>query len=219
MYRRTLYLGAAIALNAHSFFTMPPWQPDTWQRLAQMALRDFENIEPLAFTLFVLFGMFSLLLAVLVLLDGKHQRFPAWPFALSMMVLGPSMVFIYQAFRSEGTAPQRQAPVLQRVTESRVLPVLIAAISLGALWDGRGGDPSQLWHLFQTDYITHAMVVDELLFVLLTPILVNQDVRRRQLHKGWVIAALCLPIFGACAYLFYVNMRGGKGNSVGSAAA
>ena len=39
----------------------------------------------------------------------------------------------------------------------------------------------------------------------LTPILVAQDVRRRNMSRGWVLVSLCVPIFGACAYLFRVN--------------
>ena len=201
MRRKFIYLCAVIALNAHSFFTMPGWQPDTWDRLWRMAMRDFTDIEPYTFTVFVLFGMFSILLAALILLDGWYQRLPAWPFALSMMVLGPSMVFLYQAFRQDHLQPLRPQNRLEQLARSRLLPIVLAVITLGALWDGRSGDLANLWQLFQTDYLTHAMLVDELLFVILTPILVAQDCRRRQRSVGWVWAALLLPVFGACAYL------------------
>ena len=206
---RFFYLVALLALNAHSFFTMPSWQPDTWQRLGQMAVRDFQGIEPYSFTLFVLFGMFSLLLAVLILLDGRYQRFPAWPFALSMMVLGPSMVLLYQFFRRDAAVPEHPANRLEQMASSRVLPLVIIAICLGALWDGRGGSLDQLIQLFQTDYITHAMVVDELLFVILTPILVAQDCRREGRHGGWIWCALLLPLIGACVYLATARTEAG----------
>ncbi len=213
---RYLYLVALIALNAHSFFTMPSWQPDTWQRLGQMAIRDFNGIEPYSFTLFVLFGMFSLLLAVLILLDGRYQRFPAWPFALSMMVLGPSMVFLYQFFRRDAAEPAHPPSKLEELACSRVLPLVIIAISLGALWDGRGGSFDALVELFRTDYITHAMVVDECLFIILTPILVAQDCRREGRSAGWIWAALLLPIVGACLYL--ASARRGADNELPAAA-
>ncbi len=118
-----------------------------------------------------------------------------------MMVLGPSMVFLYQAFRQEHIAPSRGQNKLEEMARSRLLPIVIAAISLGALWDGRGGDFAVLWEMFQNDYLTHAMLVDEALFVILTPILVAQDCRRRQRSMGWVWISLLLPVFGACAYL------------------
>ena len=201
MRQKIIYLGAVIALNAHSFFTMPDWQPDTWDRLASMAMRDFSGIEPYSFTVFVLFGMFSLLLASLMLLDGRYQRLPVWPFALSMMALGPSMVFLYLAFRKDRGYAVRPNNALEDVAQSKWLPIVIAAISIGALWDGRSGNFDQLWQLFQTDYLTHAMLVDEALFVLLTPVLVAQDCRRRGRGAGWIWAALLVPLFGACAYL------------------
>lgn len=201
MRQKLIYFAAIILLNAHSFFTMPPWRDDTWDRLARMALRNLDGLEPYAFTLFVLFGMFSLLLAALILIDGWYQRFVAWPFALSVMVLGPSMVFLYQAFRQNDLSPWRPPNRLERLAHSRILPLVIAAFALSALWDGRGGDLGNLWHLFQTDYFTHAMLVDEALFVILTPILVAQDCRRRQRDIRWAWVALLLPIFGACAYL------------------
>ena len=49
MRQKLFYFSAIIALNAHSFFTMPDWQPDTWQRLGKMAMRDFADIEPYSF--------------------------------------------------------------------------------------------------------------------------------------------------------------------------
>jgi hypothetical protein len=200
MRKKLFYFSAIIALNAHSFFTMPDWQADTWSRLGKMALRDFSGIEPYSFTVFVLFGMFSLLLAALILTDGWYQRLPAWPFALSMMALGPSMVFVYQAFRRDNEKPHRPQNSLEELARSKGLPIVIGLVSLGALWDGRGGRFEQLWVLFQTDYLTHAMLVDETLFILLTPILVAQDCRRRQRSMAWAWFSL-LPIFGACAYL------------------
>jgi len=201
MRQKVIYFAAIIVLNAHSFFTMPPWRDDTWDRLARMSLRSLDGLEPYTFTLFVLFGMFSLLLAALILVDGRYQRFAAWPFALSIVVLGPSMIFLYQAFRRTGLSPQRPPNRLERLAQSRILPLAIAVFALGALWDSRGGDLDNLWHLFQTDYITHAMLVDEALFIILTPILVAQDCRRHRRGISWAWIALFLPVFGACAYL------------------
>ncbi len=201
MRQRGIYVGALLALNAHSFFTMPGWQPDTWDRITRMLLRDLTSLEPWAYTVFVMFGMWSLLIAALVLLDGRYQRWPAWPFAVSTMVLGPSMVLLYQAVRRPDGAPTRAPDRLERLARSRWLGVVVAAITLGAVWDGRTGDLENLWTQFQTDYFTHAMLVDEALFAILTPILVAQDRRRRGRRAAWTWVTLLLPILGACLYL------------------
>lgn len=201
MLRRAIYLAAFAALNAHSLLTMPDWQPDTWRRIAAMATRDLSAIEPAVYTVFVLFGMWSLLLAALILVDGEGRRIPAWPFALSTMVLGPSMVLLYQAFRPAEVEAVRTRTPLERAARSPLLAVAIAAITLGALWEGRTGDLGAVWAQFQTDYFTHAMLVDEAFFVVLVPLLVAQDRRRSGRGRAWVWASLLLPIFGACAYL------------------
>jgi hypothetical protein len=201
MLRRAIYLGAFVALNAHSFLTMPGWQPDTWNRIAAMATRDFSAVEPAAYAVFVLYGMWSLLLAALILIDGEGRRLPAWPFALSTMVLGPSMVFLYQAFRPAEADVARTRSPLEKVARSPWLGIVIGAITLGALRDGRTGDLGALWAQFQTDYLTHAMLVDEALFLILVPVLVAQDLRRSGHGPAWVWVSLVLPIFGACAYL------------------
>lgn len=201
MLTRAIYLGALVALNAHSFLTMPSWQPDTWDRLAAMATRDFAAVDTSVYAVFVLYGMWSILLAALMLIDGEGRRLPAWPFALATMVLGPSMVFLYQAFRPSETELRRPRSPLENLARSRGVGIVVAAITLGALWDARTGDPGRLWTLFQTDYLTHAMVIDEALFLLLVPILVAQDQRRAGPRRGWVWACLLLPVFGACAYL------------------
>lgn len=198
---RAIYLAAFVALNAHSFLTMPDWQPDTWSRLAAMATRDFSAIEPAAYTVFVLFGMWSLLLAALILIDGEGRRLPAWPFALSTMVMGPSMVLLYQAFRPAEAEAVRARTPLEKAARSPLLGIAIAAITLGALWDGRTGDLGALWAQFHTDYLTHAMLVDEAFFVVLVPLLVAQDRPRSGRGRAWVWGCLLLPIFGACAYL------------------
>lgn len=199
--RIALCLAAVVALNAHSLLTMPSWQPDTWERIAAMALRDVGAVEPAAFTVFVWFGMWSLLLAALILIDGEGRRLPAWPFAFSSMVLGPSMVLLYQAFRGEARRPPPVRDRLVALASSRWVGIVIAAISLGALWDGRTGDLGQLWTLFQTDYFTHAMLVDEAIFAILVPVFVADDARRTGRSMGWAWAGGLIPIFGACAYL------------------
>ncbi len=201
MLRRAIYLGAFVALNAHSLLTMPAWQPDTWNRVVAMMTRDFSAVEPAAYAVFVLYGMWSLLLAALILIDGEGRSPPAWPFALSTMVLCPSMVFLYQALRSEKAGTLRGRTALEKIARSPFLGVGIAAITLGALWEGRNGDLGGLWVQFQTDYLTHAMLVDEALFLILVPILVAQDRRRSGRGRSWVWVSLALPIFGACAYL------------------
>jgi len=201
MRQRAIYLGALVALNAHSVFTMPGWQPDTWSRISRMVVRDLIGIEPWTYTVFVMFGMWSLLIAALVLLDGWYQRWPAWPFALSTLVLGPSMVFLYQAFRRPNLEPRRRRHRLENIARSRLLGISIAAITLAALWEGRSGDPGTLWVQFRTDYFTHAMLVDEALFMILTPILVGQDRDRCKRGLAWIWVTLCLPILGACIYL------------------
>ena len=201
MLNKSGYVLALVALNTHSLLTMPPWQPDTWDRIAHMAVRDFSVVEPWAYTVFVLFGMWSVLLAALILLDGWYQRLPAWPFALAMMVLGPSMVFLYQIFRQADGQPRRPRTRLENLARVKCLGMGIVLITLAALWDGQAGDLNRLWQQFRTDYFTHAMLVDEMLFLLLTPILVHQDCCRQQRNPAWVWVALLLPIIGACAYL------------------
>ena len=74
MLRRAIYLGAFVALNAHSLLTMPAWQPDTWNRVVAMMTRDFSAVELAAYAVFVLYGMWSLLLAALILIDGEGHR-------------------------------------------------------------------------------------------------------------------------------------------------
>lgn len=195
------YVLALVALNAHSLLTMPPWQPDTWERIVHMVFRDFDDIEPWAYAVFVMFGMWSLLLAALILLDGWYQRLPAWPFALSMMVLGPSMVLLYQLFRQDHGQPWRTRNRLENLARVKCLGLVIMLITVAALWEGYAGDLHRLWQQFCTDYFTHAMLVDEMLFLLLTPILVHQDCRRQQRNPAWVWGSLLLPIVGGCAYL------------------
>ena len=199
--RRAICLGAVVALNAHSLLTMPSWQPDTWERIVAMALRDFDAVEPAEFVVFVWFGMWSLLLAALILLDGEVRKLPAWPFAFSSMVLGPSMVLLYQAFRGDAQRPRASRTRLAALAGSPWVGVVIAAISLGALWDGRGADLGQLWLRFQTDYFTHAMIVDEALFAVLVPVFVADDLRRTGRTSAWIWASGLIPILGACGYL------------------
>ena len=141
---KALYLGALVALNAHSLLTMPGWQPDTWDRLGAMATRDLSAVEPAAYTAFVLFGMWSVLLAALMIIDGEGRRLPAWPFAVSTMVLGPSMVFLYQAFRPTSAELSRPRTSLEKLAGSPLVGVVVASISVGALWDGRTGNPGAL---------------------------------------------------------------------------
>jgi hypothetical protein len=147
------------------------------------------------------------------LVDDRHQRWPMVPFLVGMAFLTNVFYLPWLALRCRNSRPV-QLPLtrLERWTESRWLPGIIATVAIAAVgwalwgrpdWDGSGDRWGDFWTLLGRDRLAYSFGVDAIVFGLFQGWLVTDDMARRQWHQPWLLwTARLLPFVGLLIYLW-----------------
>ncbi|MGB3615691.1 MAG: hypothetical protein WBA10_17985, partial [Elainellaceae cyanobacterium] len=149
MARQLAFFALWIGLIGYAFVLAPPDQPDTLSLIRDLSLGNWGDINPIIVTLFNLMGVWPLLYSSLVIIDGRSQSFPAWPFAAASFGVGAFALLPYLALRRPNqTAPDTPSWQL-KLLDSRWLGVL-AAIAIVALlsYSIAGGNIERNWENF-----------------------------------------------------------------------
>jgi len=194
-----LWLGFAV----YAFGFAPPDQPDTVDLIKRLATGQIDGINPLIVALFNIMGVFPVIYAALLLIDGKMQKVRAYPFVLGSFGVGAFAVLPYLALREPNGEFTGQKNWLLKVLDSRWLGVVVAIAALGlvgyGLTQGDWADFAQQW---QTSRFIHVMSLDFCMLCLLFPILLRDDMARRGWHNPAIFWAVSLvPFLGAAFYL------------------
>jgi hypothetical protein len=181
----------------------PPNQPDTLTLIQNLSTGKWEGINPLVVALFNIMGIWPVLYACLLLIDGRVQRVPAWIFTAGSFAVGAFALLPYLALRHPNPTFSGQKDRLLKVLDSRWTGGLAALGAIGfviyGLTAGNWSDFIQQW---QTDRFIHVMSLDFCLLCLLFPALLGDDMARRGLKDQrifWAVALL--PLLGASAYV------------------
>lgn len=194
-----------LGLIGYAFLLAPPQQPDTFELIKRLSIGDWENINPLIIALFNLMGIFPMIYACLMFIDGREQKIKAFPFAIASFAVGAFAILPYLALRHSPTDLfQGQKSLLIKILDSRITGVFltIAAVCLLVFGFSQGdwGDFVRQW---QTNRFIHVMSLDFCLLCLLFPVLLKDDLARRGIEKNlgifWLISFV--PLLGPLGYL------------------
>ncbi|MGF1513590.1 MAG: DUF2834 domain-containing protein [Elainellaceae cyanobacterium] len=205
MARRLAFLALWLGLMGYAFFLAPPDQPDTLSLIQNLSLGNWSDINPIIVALFNLMGIWPLLYGSLILLDGRSQSFPAWPFAVLAFGVGAFALLPYLALRQPSSNFSGEQDWLLKLLDSRWLGVL-AAVGIVALlsYGASGGDWGSSWSDFarqwQTSRFIHVMSLDFCLLCLLVPALLGDDMARRG-ASAWSWLAAIVPMLGLALYV------------------
>lgn len=201
--RRILFGGLWIGLVIYAFLLAPPNQPDTFDLIQRLSTGQWQGINPLVIALFNLMGVFPLIYSALILLDGRGQKLPAWPFAVGSFGVGAFALLPYLALRRPNPTFTGPKTGLLKLLDSRwngAILLLGTLILLGfGLLKGDWADFIQQW---QTDRFIHVMSLDFCLLCLLFSSLLGDDMARRGWQNRtafWLLSLL--PLLGAVTYL------------------
>jgi hypothetical protein len=197
------FLALWLGFILYAFGFAPPAQSDTFDLIQNLATGQWQDINPLIVALFNLMGLWPMIYACLVLVDGRGQTIPAWPFSLASFGVGAFALLPYLGLRRPNPSFVGEKSRLLSLVESRWTGGAIAlgtiSLLLYGLFQGDWAAFSQQW---QTSRFIHVMSLDFVLLCLLFPALIADDKARR----GWGDRPLLwawTPLLGAIAYLCF----------------
>lgn len=192
-----LWLGAIL----YSIFWAPPDQPGTGQLIQRLAIGNWQGINPLIVSLFNLMGVWPLLYAGILAIDGRGQRFPAWPFVVASFAVGAFALLPYLALRRPNPVVIGRLDKGLKLWEGRGTAVILLLLVLiflgyGLVW----GDWADFWQQWRSSRFIHVMTLDFCLLSLLFPLLLPDDWARRGMvdcpWRWWTV----VPLLGALLY-------------------
>ncbi|KOR37484.1 MULTISPECIES: hypothetical protein [Planktothricoides] len=194
-----LWLGFVI----YAFIFAPPDQPDTIALITNLSTGKWENINPLIISLFNLMGIWPMVYTCILLIDGRGQKIPAWPFALGSWALGAFALLPYFALRQPNPQFSGQKNLLLNILDARLTGVVLTlgtiVLFASGLINGNWADFIQQW---QTSRFIHVMSLDFCVLSLIFPALLGDDLPRRGINNPvifWLVALI--PLFGPVVYL------------------
>ena len=165
------------------------------------------EVGPLSWSLFNLVGAMALLYIPILFLESRERFIPAWPFVIAAMGLGMYALMPYFAFRSVWKKkPKTKKTWFTKIIDSRTLGIIIHELILclllfGIIAGSINGDWSNYASLFMESKFIHVMTVDFALLCLFYPIIIWDDMKRRNWKNVGLFVFFCFPLIGAIIYL------------------
>lgn len=194
-----LWLGFCI----YAFFFAPPNQPETFELIKNLSVGNWQGINPLVIALFCIMGIWPIIYSCLILIDGREQKIPAWLFASASFGVGAFALLPYLALRESNQKFSGKKNALLIILDSRFTGLVLAiCTSIFVIYGVGQGDWADFIQQWQTSRFIHVMSLDFCLLCLLFPILLGDDMARRDVNNTqlfWLIALI--PLFGSLIYL------------------
>lgn len=192
-----------IGLVAYAFLAAPPDQPDTLTLIQNLSVGRWEGINPLVVALFNLMGIWPMIYSCLLFIDGKGQKIPVWPFAITSFGVGAFALLPYLALRQPNTGFPGQKNIFLNLLDSRWTGIVLTIGTVSLITYGLvAGDWENFAQQWETSRFIHVMSIDFCLLCLLFPVLLRDDMVRRGVKNSgifWLVALV--PLFGPLAYL------------------
>lgn len=192
-----------MGFSVYAFAFAPPSQPDTLDTIVQLSSGQWSDLNPAIVALFNLMGIWPMVYACLMLIDGDGQKIPAWPFVMASFAVGAFALLPYLALREANPTFAGEKTKLLNLVDS---PWLGRAIALGSfvllgygLVNGNWSDFAQQW---QTSQFIHVMSLDFCMLCAVVSPLVKDDMAKRGMDNPALLwAATLIPLLGVAVYL------------------
>jgi hypothetical protein len=200
---RLIFVVLWLGFVGYAFLLAPPDQPDTADLILRLSTGAWDGLNPALIALFNAMGIWPMVYAAVALVDGRGQRLWAWPFVAASFAVGAFALLPYLALRAPvpwvGPADRPWRIVASRIFGAGL--AIAAGVLLG--WGMVAGDWPAFWQQWQTSRFVHVMTLDFCALWLLFPVLLVDDLPRRNLgDQRWILpAVLALPLVGAALYL------------------
>ena len=196
-----------LGFSVYAFTLAPPTQPDTLDLIINLSTGKWEGINPLIVTLFNLMGVWPMIYACLILIDGVGQKIAAWPFVTASFGVGAFAILPYMALRNRNTSFTPPQSKLLSLLESPWTGRLLFLSALALLSYGLfNGDLVANWRDFvyqwKTSQFIHVMSLDFcMLSVIFAPLLADDMAKRNFQNPAIFWTAVLVPLLGILGYL------------------
>lgn len=203
MLRKTALVLLWLGFVSYAFLLAPPEQPGTFELIKNLSTGQVQGINPLIVSLFNIMGVWPLIYSCVLFIDGKGQKIPAWFFVTASFGVGAFALLPYLFLRQPNPTFSGQKNWFLKLLDSRWTGVLIGLGAIALLTygvtQGNWSDFAQQW---QTNRFIHVMSLDFCLLCLLFPVLLSDDMARRELrNQGLFWAVSLVPLLGPVTYL------------------
>jgi hypothetical protein len=199
-----LFLVVWVGFLLYSFL----WAPETQSGDPGFAeLMKVKGTNPIAWSVFNLVGVWALLYAAILLIENRERFIPSWPFVLGALGLGMYVLMPYFAIRGVRKKKQKEKKSwFIKIVDSRILAILLVILSLGIILYGIiAASINNSWieygFMFKNIKFIHVMTIDFSLLSLFYPILIWDDMKRRNWERRKLFILFALPVLGALIYL------------------
>ncbi len=194
-----------LGFTSYAFLLAPPNDPDTFDLIINLSSGKIQGINRLIVALFNLMGILPIIYTCFLLFDGRSQKLPAWLFAVGSFAFGAFALLLYLALRQPSPVWQGEKNLLLKILESPITGIFITIgtilLLFWGIFNGDWSDFVQQWH---SSKFIHVMSLDFCLLCLLLPVLVKDDLVRRNIDNYSIFGAISLvPLFGTLAYLCF----------------
>ena len=194
-----------IGFIAYGFLLSPPDQPDTIELIKNLSIGNWEGIDPLIIALFNIMGIWPLIYASVLFIDGRGQKIPAWAFATASFGVGAFAILPYLALRQPSQEFTGSKGIFLKLLDSRWLGVALTLATFTLLGFGlTQGNWADFISQWQTSKFIHVMSLDFCMLSLLFPAILGDDMARRGITNYpifWLVALL--PLIGTLLYLCF----------------
>lgn len=186
-------------------FLAPPFSWDfTKSLIIRLLTLQWNTINPVIFSLFCLVGVWILIYSSLLFFDGRMQSIPFYPFAIASLGSGIVGLIPYLAMREQNTEFTGSKDALLQILDSRSTGIALTLFTLGLLaYALIAGNWGEFWQLFFSDRFINGMSLAFVLFCLVFPAALGDDMARRGYLRDsqlfWFVALT--PLLGSLAYL------------------
>lgn len=198
-----LFLVLLAGLFIYFYTLAPPTPSNALDGVMDAFTGNFTPQNIIVFVLFNLMGIWPLAMASIVLIDQKGQKLPAWPFVIASFFLGAYALTIYVGLRTPNKShkPEKKGIVKKVDKRSNGIIILVLTILL-IIWAAITGDWEYFFSSFFTNGFIHIMTIDFLLFAVIFPPVLKDDMQLRNYYsmKKMVLFSI-IPLFGALIYL------------------
>lgn len=203
MQKKIAFLLLWVAFVIYAFLFAPPDKPDTLQLIINLSTGNWVGINPIIISLFNIMGIWPIIYACVLLIDGRGQKILAWPFVVASFGVGAFAILPYLALRPPNPSFSGEKNLALKVLDSRITGIVLTIgvvilVAFGVL----NGDWSDFVRQWQTSRFIHVMSLDFCLLCVLFPALLGDDLARRGVNNPGVFWAIALlPLFGPLIYL------------------